>query len=90
MLRSAGCIINDFADRDFDPFVSRTRERPLAARRLSPYEALGLCPEGGAAKFVADGDNTYGGRYVTNPSDSSQFAAPDFRRVPSTFTAVTV
>ncbi len=42
LMRSAGCIINDFADRDFDPFVSRTRERPLAARRLSPYEALGL------------------------------------------------
>lgn len=32
------------------------------------YEALGLCPEGGAAKFIADGDNTYGGRVVTNPS----------------------
>lgn len=32
------------------------------------YEALGLCPEGGATKFVHDGDNTYGGRVVTNPS----------------------
>ncbi len=32
------------------------------------YEALGLCPEGGAAKFIADGDNTYGGKVVTNPS----------------------
>ena len=32
------------------------------------YEALGLCPEGGAEKFIADGDNTYGGRIVTNPS----------------------
>lgn len=32
------------------------------------YEALGLCPEGGAEQFVADGDNTYGGRVVTNPS----------------------
>ena len=32
------------------------------------YEALGLCPEGGAEKFVDDGDNTYGGRVVTNPS----------------------
>lgn len=40
--RSAGCVINDFADRDFDPHVRRTRERPLAARRVSPYEALGL------------------------------------------------
>lgn len=32
------------------------------------YEGLGLCPEGGAEKFVADGDNTYGGAVVTNPS----------------------
>ncbi|GGQ29202.1 lipid-transfer protein [Shewanella litoralis] len=32
------------------------------------YEALGLCPEGGAAQFIADGDNTYGGRYVIGPS----------------------
>ena len=32
------------------------------------YEALGLCPQGGAEKFVRDGDNTYGGRVVTNPS----------------------
>lgn len=32
------------------------------------YEAIGLCPEGQAEKFIWDGDNTYGGRYVTNPS----------------------
>ncbi|WP_029539063.1 MULTISPECIES: lipid-transfer protein [unclassified Rhodococcus (in: high G+C Gram-positive bacteria)] len=32
------------------------------------YEALGLCDEGGAEKFILDGDNTYGGRVVTNPS----------------------
>lgn len=42
LMRSAGCAINDFADRDFDPHVERTRERPLAARRVSPYEAIGL------------------------------------------------
>jgi sterol carrier protein 2 len=40
----------------------------FAQNELISYEALGLCPEGGAEKFVADGDNTYGGRYVTNPS----------------------
>ncbi|WP_028710026.1 thiolase C-terminal domain-containing protein [Paracoccus pantotrophus] len=32
------------------------------------YEALGLCPEGGATKFIADKDNTYGGKFVVNPS----------------------
>ena len=40
----------------------------FAHNELISYEALGLCPEGGAEKFVVDGDNTYGGRYVTNPS----------------------
>jgi sterol carrier protein 2 len=40
----------------------------FAQNELITYEGLGLCPEGGAAKFVDDGDNTYGGRYVTNPS----------------------
>jgi 4-hydroxybenzoate polyprenyltransferase len=40
--RSAGCVINDYADRDFDPAVERTRERPLAAKRVAPNEALFL------------------------------------------------
>ena len=40
----------------------------FAHNELITYEGLGLCPEGGAQKFIADGDNTYGGRYVTNPS----------------------
>ncbi|MDM0047428.1 lipid-transfer protein [Variovorax sp. J22R115] len=40
----------------------------FAHNELMTYEALGLCPEGGAQKFVDDGDNTYGGKYVTNPS----------------------
>ncbi len=40
LMRSAGCVINDYADRDFDPHVERTRERPLAARRVSTREAL--------------------------------------------------
>jgi acetyl-CoA acetyltransferase len=40
----------------------------FAQNELITYEALGLCPEGGAQRFVEDGDNTYGGRVVTNPS----------------------
>jgi len=40
----------------------------FAHNELLTYEALGLCPEGGAQKFVDDGDNTYGGRFVVNPS----------------------
>ena len=40
VMRSAGCVINDFADRNVDPYVKRTRDRPLAARRIGPVEAL--------------------------------------------------
>ncbi|SHG62625.1 Acetyl-CoA acetyltransferase [Hydrocarboniphaga daqingensis] len=40
----------------------------FAQNELLSYEALGLCPVGGAEQFVVDGDNTYGGRVVTNPS----------------------
>jgi 4-hydroxybenzoate polyprenyltransferase len=42
VMRAAGCVINDFADRDIDPYVRRTRDRPLAARRVTPQEALVL------------------------------------------------
>ena len=42
VMRAAGCVINDFLDRDIDPQVQRTRDRPLAARRVSPFEALVL------------------------------------------------
>lgn len=40
----------------------------FTANELLTYEALGLTPEGTAEKFIWDGDNTYGGKYVTNPS----------------------
>ena len=40
LMRSAGCAVNDFADRNFDPHVERTRLRPLAAREIAPWEAL--------------------------------------------------
>ena len=40
----------------------------FAQNELLTYEALGLCPQGGAEAFVENGDNTYGGRVVTNPS----------------------
>ena len=40
LMRSAGCAINDFADRNFDPHVERTRDRPLAAGLIKPWEAV--------------------------------------------------
>lgn len=42
VMRSAGCVVNDLLDRNIDPHVRRTRDRPLAARRVSPYTAIGL------------------------------------------------
>src|SRR6185436_2037998 len=42
LMRSAGCAVNDWADRDFDREVERTRERPLAAGRIRPWEALAI------------------------------------------------
>ena len=42
LMRSAGCVINDYADRHIDPHVERTKLRPLASNRLSPSQALTL------------------------------------------------
>jgi 4-hydroxybenzoate polyprenyltransferase len=42
LMRSAGCVINDYADRKFDPHVRRTRDRPIAAGTVGPREALAL------------------------------------------------
>ncbi|MGR9107461.1 MAG: 4-hydroxybenzoate octaprenyltransferase [Gammaproteobacteria bacterium] len=40
VMRAAGCVINDYADRQYDPLVSRTRTRPIAAGRVTKNEAL--------------------------------------------------
>ena len=40
LMRSAGCVINDYADRELDPHVQRSRDRPIAAGRVKPKEAL--------------------------------------------------
>jgi 4-hydroxybenzoate polyprenyltransferase len=50
LMRSAGCVINDYADRKFDPHVERTRDRPLATGIVSVREALALAA---ALSFVA-------------------------------------
>lgn len=42
LMRAAGCVINDYADREFDPHVERTRSRPIAAGLVTPQEALAL------------------------------------------------
>ncbi len=52
LMRSAGCVINDYADRDFDGHVERTKERPLAAKRVSTREALLLAAGLSLLSFV--------------------------------------
>ena len=42
VMRSAGCVLNDFADRNIDPYVERTRMRPIASGAVAPAEALTL------------------------------------------------
>jgi 4-hydroxybenzoate polyprenyltransferase len=52
LMRSAGCAVNDFADRKFDREVARTRDRPLAAGKIRPWEALVLAAAFAAASFA--------------------------------------
>jgi len=52
LMRSAGCALNDFADRKFDPHVERTRARPLAAGEIEPWEALAVGAAFAAAAFA--------------------------------------
>ena len=51
VMRSAGCVVNDIADRNLDPYVERTRNRPLARRAVSVRAALILA----AALFIIAG-----------------------------------
>ena len=52
LMRSAGCVINDSADRDFDGHVERTKNRPLATKSVSPREALLLAAGLSLLSFV--------------------------------------
>src|SRR5574340_1786160 len=52
LMRSAGCVINDYADRDFDGHVERTRNRPLATGAVTTKEALALASALSALAFV--------------------------------------
>jgi len=52
LMRSAGCAINDYADRDFDKHVKRTRERPVTSGRISPREAVWVAASLALVAFV--------------------------------------
>ena len=52
LMRSAGCAVNDYADRNFDRHVERTRTRPLATGEIPPHEALAVAALLAATAFV--------------------------------------
>jgi 4-hydroxybenzoate polyprenyltransferase len=52
LMRSAGCAINDYADRDFDRHVKRTRDRPVTSGRINPREAMWVAVSLALAAFV--------------------------------------
>jgi 4-hydroxybenzoate polyprenyltransferase len=52
LMRSAGCALNDYADRNFDLHVERTRGRPLPAKLIRPWEALAVAAVLAAAAFA--------------------------------------
>ena len=52
LMRSAGCAINDFADRDFDRHVKRTAERPLTSGQIAPWEAVAVAVALALLSFV--------------------------------------
>ncbi len=52
LMRSAGCVINDYADRDIDPRVNRTKDRPIAAGRVTADEAMLLFMGLGFSAFL--------------------------------------
>ena len=52
LMRSAGCAINDYADRDFDKHVQRTRDRPVTSGRIAPREAVWLAVSLSLLAFV--------------------------------------
>lgn len=52
LMRSAGCVVNDIADREYDPRVERTKNRPLATRAVSVVEAIALAAALAALAFL--------------------------------------
>lgn len=68
MSRSAAAQVYEAAGVGPDDLDAVELHDCFTANELITYEALGLSPEGTAEKFIVDGDNTYGGRVVTNPS----------------------
>jgi acetyl-CoA acetyltransferase len=68
MTREAARAVYDAAGIGPDDVQAVELHDCFTANELISYEALGLCPEGGAEAYIRDGRNSYGGDHVTNPS----------------------
>jgi 4-hydroxybenzoate polyprenyltransferase len=80
VMRSAGCAINDWADRDFDAHVKRTANRPLAARLIRPWEALVLGAFLAACAFLLVLTTTRAAILWSFPALAVAIAYPFFKR----------
>jgi sterol carrier protein 2 len=68
MSKAAACQVYEAAGIGPEDVQAVELHDCFTPNELITYEALGLCPEGGAEKYIWDGDNTYGGKQVVNPS----------------------
>jgi 4-hydroxybenzoate polyprenyltransferase len=80
LMRSAGCALNDWADRDFDGYVKRTANRPLAARIIAPWEALVLAAVLALAAFGLVLTTTRAAILWSIPALAIAIAYPFFKR----------
>jgi 4-hydroxybenzoate polyprenyltransferase len=91
VMRSAGCALNDWADRGFDAHVARTAQRPLAAGVIAPWEALVVAGVGACAAFLLVLMTSRAAILWSGPAIAIAIAYPFFKRffaVPQAFLGV--
>lgn len=91
IMRSAGCAMNDWADRDFDAHVARTASRPLAAGIIAPREALVVAAAGALVAFVLVLSQSRAAVAWSIPALAIAIAYPFFKRffaIPQAFLGI--
>ena len=79
-MRSAGCAINDWADRDFDAHVERTAQRPLATGEIAPWEALAVAAVLALCAFLLVLSTNRATMLCRSPALAIALAYPFFKR----------
>jgi 4-hydroxybenzoate polyprenyltransferase len=91
VMRSAGCAMNDWADRGFDAHVARTADRPLAAGVIAPWEALAVAAAGALVAFALASFTGRAAMLWSIPALAIAVAYPFFKRffaVPQAFLGI--